>query len=70
MTDFSGWCVHGNISKDHESANGVKLHDPTYPPTHLYNLTIGKGVTRYHKSSHRIELSPLGQDLFHFSDLT
>ena len=62
MTVCSGLCMHGDVSTDHKSANRIKLHDPAHTPTH--NVSI------YHKCSHRINLSPLGQDVFHYSDLT
>ena len=25
MTDYSGWCVYGDISTDHKSANRIEL---------------------------------------------
>ena len=25
MTDSSGWCVHGDVSTDHPSANRIEL---------------------------------------------
>ena len=34
------------------------------------NPLIGRGVSTSHKSSNRIELFQLGQDLFNFNDLT
>ena len=36
-------------------------HSTTYTPTHL---SIGGGMSTNHKSSNRIELSQLGQDLY------
>ena len=38
-------------------------HWPTHPPTHP---PMAEGVSTYHKSSNRIELSWLGQDLLKF----
>ena len=50
------------------SSNFIKLviwPDPTHSPTHWsIHPPIGTGVSTNHKSSNRIELSQLGQDLF------
>ena len=71
FTGSSQWCVQREISKSYifeeNMPESMKIHWPklthpsNQPPIHP---PIGGGLSTNHKSSNRIELSQLGQDLF------